>query len=82
MIRPYRPAPHDFAETFVRMGWGREIEEHYRANYRCIARWVEQCGGEELRRARAEHCGYARWKSGYARHARRSERYQSTAQPA
>ncbi|MBU2328894.1 MAG: hypothetical protein KJ755_16335, partial [Alphaproteobacteria bacterium] len=36
------------------MGWDG-ITEHYRTNWPCIARWVDECGGDELRRARAEH---------------------------
>lgn len=56
MIRPYRPAPADFREVYVRMGWDG-IEDHYRANYRCIARWIEECGGDELRAARSAVTG-------------------------
>lgn len=55
---PLRPCPRDFRETFLRLGWDRAIEEHYRTNWRCIARWIEECGGEELRAARAAISGY------------------------
>ncbi len=51
MTRPYRPPPADFRETYLRIGWG--AEDHYSANYRCVARWIEECGGDELRKARA-----------------------------
>lgn len=75
LIRPYRAAPHDFREQYIRHGFSKELEDALRCNYRQIRRWIEECGGEELRRARAEHCGSANWKSGYARHGRRSKRY-------
>jgi hypothetical protein len=51
-VRPYRPCPRDFRETFLVLGWDRAIEEHYRTNWRCIRRWIEECGGIELRMAR------------------------------
>lgn len=56
LVRPYRPAPADFRETYLRIGWDG-IEEHYRTNSRCIARWIEECGGDELRLARARITG-------------------------
>lgn len=56
LIRPYRPAPNDFRETYLRMGWDG-IEDHYSTNYRCIARWIEECGGDELREARSKVTG-------------------------
>jgi hypothetical protein len=30
------------------MGW-TEIADHYRTNYRCVARWIRQAGDEILR---------------------------------
>jgi hypothetical protein len=56
MTKPYRPCPPDFRETYIRMGWDG-IDEHYRTNYRCIARWVQECGGDELRRERSQVTG-------------------------
>lgn len=56
MTKPYRRRPPDFRETYIRMGWDG-IDEHYRTNYRCIARWVEECGGDELRRERSQVTG-------------------------
>lgn len=53
-IKPSRPCPHDFRETYVRLGWG-EIMEHYRANWRCISRWIDECGRAELKRERSEY---------------------------
>ena len=50
--RPYRPCPSDFRETFLALGQSKEIEEHYRTNWRVIRRWIEEAGGEELRAAR------------------------------
>lgn len=56
LVRPYRPAPPDFREVYLRMGWDG-IEDHYRTNWRCILRWIEECGGDELREARAAVSG-------------------------
>lgn len=67
--RPYRPCPADFAERYIEFGQGKEIEEHYAANWRCIARWIEECGGEELRQRRYAVSG------GFARPNRRAKRY-------
>jgi hypothetical protein len=55
--KPMRPCPPDFREMFLRYGWDRAIEEHYRANWRVILRWIEESGGEELREARAAISG-------------------------
>jgi hypothetical protein len=68
MVRPYRPVPADFRETYLRMGWDG-IEEHYGANYRCIARWIEESGGDALRAERAALSG------GFVRPRQRSKRY-------
>ena len=51
LIRPYRPCPRDFRERFLEMGWDG-IEDHYRTNWRCIRRWIEEAGGEALREER------------------------------
>jgi hypothetical protein len=50
-VNPYRPCPPDFREVFLEMGWDG-IVDHYRTNWRCIRRWIEESGGEELRAAR------------------------------
>lgn len=50
--RPYRSCPHDFRETFLLLGQSKEIEEHYRTNWRVIFRWIEECGGDDLRAQR------------------------------
>jgi hypothetical protein len=55
-IRPYRPCPADFRDRFIEMGWDG-IEDHYRTNWRVIRRWIEQCGGDELRARRREVSG-------------------------
>lgn len=52
-MRPRRPCPPDFREMFIELGWD-EIEWHYCTNWRCIRRWVEECGRAELKAARAE----------------------------
>lgn len=53
-IRPYRPCPSDFRETYVRLGW-EEITEHYRAHWATVARWIDETGREDLRAARAAY---------------------------
>jgi hypothetical protein len=58
-VRPYRACPPNFREVFLRLGWGKAINEELSANYRCIARWIEESGGEELRRERAAITGSA-----------------------
>ena len=55
--KPYRPAPPDFREVYLQIGWDRKIEEHYRAGWQTIRRWIDECGGEELREARAAISG-------------------------
>ncbi len=55
--RPYRAAPADFAETFARLGWGDELLEHYRCNDRSIRRWIDECGGDEVRARRSAVTG-------------------------
>lgn len=57
LVKPYRPAPPDFREVYLRLGQDRAIEEHYRTNWRCIRRWIEECGGDELRAERARRTG-------------------------
>lgn len=52
-VKPRRPCPRDFRETYVRMGWDG-IMEHYHANWRCISRWIDECGRTELKMERAE----------------------------
>lgn len=69
MVRRYRPMPRDFREVYLRLGWDKAIEEHYRTNYRCIARWIEEAGGDTLRAARSAISGHP-----HAPH-RRSKRY-------
>lgn len=50
--RPYRPCPSDFRERFLEMGFSKELQEHYRTNWRVIRRWLEQAGGDDLRAER------------------------------
>lgn len=69
MVRPYRPAPSDFRETYLRLGQDKAIEEHYRTNWRCIIRWIDECGGDDLRAERAAVTGRP------SRPERRSKRY-------
>ncbi len=55
--RPYRAFPHDFRELRLRFGSDPEIEEHYGAHSRCISRWIDEAGGDELRAARSAITG-------------------------
>lgn len=55
---PYRPCPRDFRERYLEMGWDG-IAEHYRTNWRCIMRWIDECGGEALRAERRAITGYS-----------------------
>lgn len=57
LIKPYRPAPANFREAYLRLGQGKEIEEELRTNWRCIRRWIEECGGDDLRAERARITG-------------------------
>lgn len=49
----HRLCPSDFRERYLEMGWDG-IVEHYATNWRAIARWVDESGGDELREARRE----------------------------
>ncbi|MXP42969.1 hypothetical protein [Allopontixanthobacter sediminis] len=69
LIRPYRPCPPDFAERYIEIGQGKEIEEHYRTNWRIICRWIEEAGGDALRAKRHKVSG------GFARPNKRAKRY-------
>lgn len=53
LIRPRRPKPRDFRKRYLEMGWDREIEDHYRCNWRCIRRWIIEEGKDQLRADRA-----------------------------
>jgi hypothetical protein len=55
--RPYRPCPADFRERFLEMGWSKELQEHYRTNWRVIRRWIEEAGGDQLRAERRSISG-------------------------
>ena len=57
LVRPYRPCPADFHARFSELGQSKEIEEHYRTNWRIIARWIEEAGGEVLRAERFKVAG-------------------------
>ena len=57
LVRPMRPLPADFRDVFCRLGQSKEIEEHYRTNWRVILRWIEEAGGDELRTARSAVSG-------------------------
>lgn len=54
LIRPYRPVPSDFVETYVLIGWDG-LDEFYNTNWRVIRRWVALSGQEKLRAARAAY---------------------------
>ena len=53
-IRPYRPCPPDFRERYIEMGW-HYVDAHYGANWRTVARWIDETGRQELKEARAAY---------------------------
>lgn len=53
LVRPYRPKPDDFRDRYIEMGWDG-LDEHYRCNWRCIRRWIDEEGREDLVAARAD----------------------------
>lgn len=67
LVRPYRTCPADFVDVYLTLGQDKAIEEHYRTNWRCIRRWIEESGGDELRRRRYQRSG------GFARPNKRSD---------
>lgn len=67
--RPYRPCPPDFRDRYIELGQGKEIEDHYRTNWRVIRRWIEEAGGDALRLDRYKVSG------GFARPGKRTKRY-------
>lgn len=54
LVRPYRPRPDDFRQTYIQMGWDG-IVEHYNTNWRVIRRWIIEEGAADLRAARAAY---------------------------
>lgn len=53
-IRPYRPCPDDFREKYIELGW-HAVDAHYHANWRTIARWIDETGRLDLKEARAAY---------------------------
>lgn len=62
LVRPYRKKPDNFREVYIRMGWDG-IEEELNANWRCIRRWIDEEGREELAAARAAHVAEKRQRA-------------------
>lgn len=54
MQRPIcvKPPPKDFRETFLEIGY--DAERYYQCRWPVFARWIEECGGQELLAARRE----------------------------
>lgn len=53
-VRPMRPCPADFRQRYIELGWP-DVQDHYRAGWPVIARWIDQCGRAELTVARAAY---------------------------
>lgn len=52
--RPFiRPCPPDFVDVYLQIGWDG-IEDHFRAHKHTIKRWVQECGGDELKARRRD----------------------------
>lgn len=49
--RQYPPAPPEFADEFIKGGW-RRVERLYNARTDMIWKWIEDCGGDELKARR------------------------------
>ena len=47
-----RPMPIHFRRAFIILGW-RECEWYFSANWRCTARWLNECGKADTLRERA-----------------------------
>ncbi|MET0364138.1 MAG: hypothetical protein ABW169_05750 [Sphingobium sp.] len=60
----YRLKPADFRDKYIRMGFGDELREHYRTNYRALRRWVDEEGYQELHDARREYLKATKWPNG------------------
>lgn len=60
----YRPKPNDFRDSYIRMGFGDELREHYRTNYRALRRWVDEEGYQELHDARRDYLKATKWPNG------------------
>ncbi|MBD2840771.1 hypothetical protein [Erythrobacter rubeus] len=53
--QPKRRRPRNFRGIYIEMGWG--AREHYRTTTRQVAKWIEECGGDELRAEREAFAG-------------------------
>ncbi|GGC23067.1 hypothetical protein GCM10011371_08470 [Novosphingobium marinum] len=47
-----RPPPEGFREAYLEEGW--DCHPDFQCGWKTFARWIDQCGGDELRAARAE----------------------------
>lgn len=56
ITKPLRALPRDFRETYIRLGW-EGVGPHYGAQWKVIARWLAQAGGDDLRRERSQVTG-------------------------
>ena len=50
--RRCRPCPDDFRERYIELGW--EAQYFYETGWRQMARWLDECGGQELIDARKQ----------------------------
>jgi hypothetical protein len=39
---------------YIRLGW-HYVDAHYNANWRTVARWIDETGRQELKKARAAY---------------------------
>jgi hypothetical protein len=47
-----KPCPVDFRDRFLELGNCFALQRHYGVSFYCIQRWIDECGGDELRAAR------------------------------
>lgn len=54
MTAPRKPCPPDFAEVFIRWGWGG-IQAAFGSRQEVVNRWFKESGGEALKAARQQY---------------------------
>lgn len=52
-MRPHRPCPADYRIVYLDIGWDG-IADYFGTNWRCICRWIDECGADVLWQARRE----------------------------
>ena len=53
-VRTFPPPPPEFAQQFIEGGW-RRIERLYNCRTHLGMKWIEMCGGNDLKARRKAH---------------------------